>query len=137
MVAGPPISTGTAEASIGRIADRRARHRIVTQWPLRLWRMHEHVVDTDTVNVSSAGFYCVSSKRFYPGETLIAVLEIPAPGVQALQHLLLRCEALVLRVETIIGSCNCGIACRIINYSVLRSASVAFGMGEANAEGGF
>ncbi len=108
---------------------------MVVQWPVRMWRVHEHLLDTYTVNVSSGGFYCVCSQPFSPGEMLIAVLEIPgACGDREPQKLLLRCEVLVLRIETVIDSCDCGIACRIINYSVLRARSMASGSEQPNTK---
>jgi hypothetical protein len=125
MVADAPISAATVETFSWRIADRRKRQRVAVQWPLRLWRTHEHILDTCTVNVSSGGFYCVCSQPLSPGEALIAVLEIPACGTDGeSQKLVLRCEVLVLRVERVIDSCNCGVACRIINYSVVRPESM-------------
>lgn len=126
MVADAPFSTDTAETFNVRIADRRKRRRLAVQWPVRMWRMHKQVLDTYTVNVSSSGFYCVCSQPLSPGETLIAVLEIPGPGGdREFQKVVLRCGVLVLRIETLTHSCNCGIAFRILNYSVLREASIA------------
>ncbi len=90
-----------------------------------MWRVHELIIDTFTVNISSGGFYCLSCQPFSPGETLIAVLEIPGPGADGeSERLVLRCEVLVLRVQALIDSANCGVACRTINYSVLRAAGM-------------
>lgn len=135
MVTGAPIST--VETFIARITDRRKRQRVVVQWPVRVWRFHEYILDTHTVNVSSGGFYCICPRLFSLGETLTAVLEIPAVGSdREFQKLMLRCEALVLRVEALADTRKCGIACRILNYSVLRGGGVPLGSEQANLEDG-
>lgn len=126
MVTDAPISAGIVESFIGRIGDRRKRQRLVVQWPLRLWRNGEHIVDTFTVNVSSGGFYCICRQRFSPGETLLALLEIPKPGTdRESSKIVLCCEALVLRVEIVADTGDFGIACRIVTYSVFRPKSAA------------
>jgi len=58
----------------------------------------------------------------------MAIIQIPIAGAdQQPEGLLLRCEVLVLRVEAQIASSGYGIACQIVNYSVLRCASTALG----------
>jgi hypothetical protein len=135
MVTGAPHSTETTATSEAGIADRRKRQRVVVSWPLRVWKAHEPCLEICTVNVSSGGFYCLCPQPFSPGETLIAVLEIPGAGSdRELEKLLLRCEVLVLRVETLIESRNYGTACRILDYSVLRNGSVGLAVREAETE---
>lgn len=99
---------------------------MAVQWPLRLGRPHEPVLDTCTANVSSGGFYFRSTQAFLAGESLVAVLEIPNPSRDfGLQNLTLHCEVLVVRVETLTGGGSTGIACRIIDYSVLKACGMA------------
>ena len=100
MVTDALTGAGILETFGGRIADRRKRQRAVVEWPLRLWRAHQHVLDSYTVNVSSRGLYCCSPQPFSPGEALVGVLEIPGLGAQfESRKLLLRCELLVMRVD--------------------------------------
>lgn len=117
------ITDAPVQTFCGRIANRRLRPRIVVQWPLYVWRGHEHLFDTVTMNVSSGGFYCLCTEPFSPGENLTAVLEMPGHGTdQQSGKLILRCDIVVLRVETVIDNRSYGVACRIRDFSVLRPA---------------
>lgn len=119
-----------AEALTGRIPDRRKRPRLAVQWPLQLWRVAEHVLETFTINVSSSGFYYPSTQPFSVGESLVALLEIPgAAADREFQNVVLRCEVIVLRVEMLVDTRNYGVACRVTDYSVLTRdpSSAAFG----------
>lgn len=135
MVTGAPHSTETTAAFQEAITNRRKRQRVVVSWPLRVWKAHEPCLEICTVNVSSGGFYFFCPQPFSPGEALIAVLEIPGAGPdRESEKLLLRCEILVLRVETSIESTNYGTACRILDYSVLRNGSMGLAPREAETE---
>ncbi len=121
------------EPLMGRIADRRKRQRVIVQWPVRIWRRNEHVLDACTVNISSGGLYCICPGPLSPGDTLIAILEIPGSSADRERpKLMLRCEILVLRVETLADNSQFGVACRIMNYSVLRPTGAAVGTEEAD-----
>lgn len=133
MVTDAPIST--LEGFSGRTIERRRRQRIVVQWPVRLWKLQQDPLDTHTVNVSSDGFFCICARALSPGETLPAVLEIPGSGTDhASQKLMLRCDVLVVRVETLSDTRKCGVACRILNYSVLRDEGTPCGNGHGKSE---
>ncbi|MBV9497917.1 MAG: PilZ domain-containing protein [Acidobacteriaceae bacterium] len=122
MVTDAPVSTGIMESLIGDLADRRKRKRVAVQWPVQMWKSRHPVSDALTVNVSSGGFYCCSGRPFSPGDHLTALLAIPSPGSNLeSQRLTLRCEVVVLRVETSDDGHDTGVACQIRDYSVLRA----------------
>jgi hypothetical protein len=122
MASDSPTNTEFFEPLTGRTPERRKRRRVAVQWQLRIWKSPQDCLFTRTVNISTDGFYCLSPEPLTPGDALIAILEIPQVGAaQDYRALLLRCEISVLRVETLIGSSSCGIAGKILNYSVLRT----------------
>ena len=102
--------------------DRRKHRRLVLAWPLKLCG-NGVVVHTHTVNISSAGFFCLSSCPFSSGQNIIGLLEFPEfSSAAGYTRMLLRWEATVVRVETIIGRHEYGIAFRITDYSVVTSS---------------
>ncbi len=134
MVTDAPVSNGIMESLNGNIADRRTRKRVVAQWPVRMWKGRQPICNAFTINVSSSGFFCCSRQPFSPGDSLTALLEIPSPGSDLeSQKLTLRCEIIVLRVEALEDVRNTGMACQIIEYSVLKSASTITDLTSAHA----
>src|SRR5579875_1763680 len=110
----------TAQTLTGGVPDRRKRRRLVAQWPLQIWSLDEYLLDTSTTNASSSGFYFLSPRSLSPGDSLLALLSMPGVAAHSdCQNLVLRCEVLVMRVER--SANDFGIACQIIDYSVLAS----------------
>lgn len=102
------------------VNERRKRVRVALQWPVRLSKsgMGE-TLHTTTRNLSSAGFYCVASDSFLPGDRLDCTIIIPPEALgYSEDRLCLQCYAEVARVE-FLGAEGFGIACRIEDYAVL------------------
>jgi hypothetical protein len=122
MASDSPSNTGSLAPFTERTPERRKRKRLAVRWRLRIWLSPQECLFTYTVNISTDGFYCLSPQAVTPGKMLTAILEIPPPDTtQEHGALLLRCEISVLRVETLIGSSGCGVAGKILNYSVVRT----------------
>lgn len=102
--------------------DRRGRVRVALQCPVQLSRAgNGSVLTSITRDVSSAGFYCFSSESFVPGERLDCTLVIPTPiGGFPEERLCLQCRVEVARVEPLGPGGGAGIACRIVDYTVIR-----------------
>ncbi|MGH9581924.1 MAG: PilZ domain-containing protein [Bryobacteraceae bacterium] len=121
MVTAVPIPKRNVETFTACVQERRKRQRVMAQWPLQIWNRQEYVLGACTANASSSGLYCICPGRFLAGETLTALLEIPAPGTNGdSSKLTLRCEVVVVRVEPLDGDGECGVAFEIANYSVVR-----------------
>lgn len=77
-------------------------------------------VHARTADISSGGFYCRSQRGFAPGEELTALIDIPAPsGGPDSVSIVLRCHVHVVRVEPLNCEDGWGVACQILDYSVL------------------
>jgi hypothetical protein len=102
--------------------DRRGRARVALQCQVQLSRAgNGSVLTSVTRDVSSAGFYCLSSEMFVPGERLDCTLVIPTPlGGFPEERLCLQCRVEVTRVEPLGAGGSVGIACQIVDYSVIR-----------------
>jgi hypothetical protein len=81
-----------------------------------LFRNHqgEGAVETITRNLSSGGFYCLSSRPFAVGERLQCALQVPTTD-PAQRTCRLECHVLVMRVESAVDG-QFGIACRTEDY---------------------
>lgn len=123
-----PIDLFTARTSATETAiiesafrpERRRRPRTQVHWPVLLVpHRGEGAIETVTQNLSSSGFYCVSSCSFAPGESLLCTLQVPVfdPKSEELT-LALECRIAVLRTESIADGFY-GIACRIDDYRLL------------------
>ncbi len=100
--------------------ERRKRARLPLHWTVHLSSNREtHPLQTKTMNISSQGFYCTSTHSFTPGEKIDCDILIPISFRAHGDLLMLRCQAVVLRVETspVVGVY--GLACRIDDYSVI------------------
>jgi hypothetical protein len=100
--------------------DRRKRTRTRVHWPLLLMRADTpERIETVTQNLSSSGFYCLSSMPLMPGETLRCTLRVPAYDPKSEQRTIsLECSALVLRAEAMPDGLF-GLACRIEDYHLV------------------
>ena len=116
----PPDTSATAAYRPERL-ERRKHRRFATQWRLRISGITPQTVLARTVDVSSGGFYCYSSRAFLPGDRLTVLLDIPN-GLrdQDSEPIVLRCDVRVLRAEVTRGDLGWGMACQILDYSVLR-----------------
>jgi len=97
--------------------ERRARTRTQVHWPVLLMRDHDgKAIETVTQNLSSSGFYCLSSAGLTPGERLFCTLRVPAhdPNNDG-SAVSLECSAVVLRSE-LTPSGDFGVAFRIDDY---------------------
>ena len=97
--------------------ERRRRTRTLVHWPvLLLSDGGGHAIETVTRNLSSSGFYCLSSTALTPGERLFCTLRVPAHDPTAEGRAIsLECGAVVMRCEITPGG-EFGIACRIEDY---------------------
>ncbi len=104
-----------------RANDRRGRARLALQCPVQLSRAgNGAMLRSVTRDISSAGFYCISSEWIAPGERLDCMVAIPIPiGGFPEERLCLQCRAEVVRVDPL-GEGAAGIACRIVDYTVIR-----------------
>ena len=70
-----------------------------------------------TRDVSSEGFYCLSSERFVPGERVACSISIPVPSASNDQSRQLHCHCTVLRTERTDAGLF-GYACQIDDFSL-------------------
>src|SRR6266478_5165554 len=98
--------------------ERRERKRVLLHCPVRLYRRERgQCIEGETLDLSSAGFYCVVQGRFEPGENLDCILSIPAENFSAESgNIILHSEVAVVRVQVM--SAGFGVACRIDHYSL-------------------
>ena len=102
--------------------ERRARTRVLLHCPLRLYRRgRPQPFLGETLDLSSAGFYCVVGESFREGENLDCILTVPAENFsQDTGNVNLHCEVVVTRADA--SPEDFRIACRIDHYSlILRS----------------
>jgi len=101
--------------------------RTAVHWPVRFWGDPlMDVVETMTRDLSSEGFYCFSKVPFVPGERLSCTLQVPerCPSGQYVATEL-ECRVQIMRVEPVGETGRMGIACRIEEYRVVRTAAAA------------
>ena len=113
--------------------ERRKRKRIALHWPVRLFRDPAMPsVESTTENLTSNGFYCVSSEPFQLGERLECIIAIPAGSFgYAESPIRLQCRVRVTRIED--QGQGFGLGCYIEDYDLLtsaRHASQADGRGQ-------
>jgi hypothetical protein len=105
--------------------DRRCRPRLRLALPLVLIRSGDtDRIETTTEDVSCDSFYFVSDRPFSPDDLLECELLIPGDGVSSVPEddLCLRCGVRVIRVEERGPQAGFGVACRLEDYKVSRSA---------------
>jgi PilZ domain len=111
---GATIKNGT------RLVERRRRVRTGLHLPVLMFRHGAgDAVETNTRDLSSDGFYCVSRVQFEVGERLLCSLKIPThdPNGQHLERNL-ECTVRVMRVVPQKSGDLFGIACRIEDYHI-------------------
>jgi PilZ domain len=103
--------------------ERRHQQRVQMRCAVSLWKPGDGTFTrTMTENLSSSGFFCLSSEAYQPGDELQATLEVPAPyrNGRHSSYLTLQCQVRVVRIQ---GRPS-GLACRIEAYTVIPYASI-------------
>lgn len=106
------------------LQERRTRARTEVHWPVLLLRDHGvNAIETITENLSSSGFYCLSTVPVMPGESLRCSLRVPAHDPKGEERMvMLECSVQVLRTEAT-SEGSFGIACRIEDYHLITNGS--------------
>jgi len=112
------------------LEERRKRKRIALRWPVRLFREPgAPSVETTTENLTSNGFYCISTEPFQMGERLECIIAIPSGSFGYNESpIRLQCRVRVARVED--QREGFGLGCYIEDYDLLTGSRSA----RANAE---
>ena len=101
--------------------ERRKFERLPLQLPLQFSRAlrRDEVIECVTENISGAGIYFVSLRSLVVGERLEIDLHLPplTSGHNNV-NVHLRCQAQVVRAESIRQGLGIGIACRIESYTI-------------------
>jgi hypothetical protein len=100
-------------------ADQRKFHRLGLRLPVWLSRRNgEHPIASETLNISTEGFYCTTSEPFAPGERLRCRITLPEDRVSNKETgLYLDADVEVLRVTVDAQhEGGFGVACRIREY---------------------
>ena len=107
----------SATSAIAFPNDRRNRRRLAVHWPVRLFgRIATKSLESTTENLSSEGFYCISSIKFKTGERLRCQIVMSAATLGLDTPIVLECHVTVRRVEHL-ERCF-GLGCHIEDYSV-------------------
>src|SRR5580765_2002303 len=103
--------------------ERRKRKRVALHWPVRLFRdLTAPSVESTTENLTSNGFYCVSTEPFRLGERLECIIAIPAGSFgYAESPIRLQCRVRVARVEDQVE--GFGLGCHIEDYDLLTDST--------------
>jgi hypothetical protein len=106
--------------------ERRKRARTQVHWSVLLLCDREaNTIETVTQNLSSSGFYCLSSKPLTPGESLSCALKVPAFDPKGEDRsVALECRVQVMRAEAVSDGLF-GIACRIEDYHLVTGGTRA------------
>jgi hypothetical protein len=99
-------------------SDRRNRVRAQVHWPVVFVRDDgSDAVETTTQNLTSEGFYCLSSSSFIWGEQLTCCIKLPAHDPAGREQVLwLECRIRVARVDPPNAEGVFGVACQIEDY---------------------
>lgn len=99
--------------------ERRGRARTQVHWSvILLGDRASNAIETVTQNLSSSGFYCLSSKPLAPGESLVCALKVPAYDPKGERTVALECRVQIVRAEAVPDGLF-GIACRIEEYHLV------------------
>ena len=108
----------------GLEVERRSRPRINLALPVVLIRPGTQApIEAAMENVSSNGFYCLSTHQFSADERLDCEICLPGDDVSSVPQdgLRLNCQVRVVRVVSR-GSQGFGVACHFDEYAISRSA---------------
>jgi len=99
--------------------DRRKRARVRVQWPLQFGGGSGKAIEAVTHDLSSHGFYCLTSSPMVPGEVRVCTLSLPANHPDQLNLVIpVHCRVRVVRVEALAERGPFGVGCRIDDYWV-------------------
>jgi hypothetical protein len=100
--------------------ERRSRSRVPLRWPVLLARPGDSgIVEAETENLSSQGFFCISPESFGIGEDLSCIVVLPAKGWgYDAQSVWLHCRVEVMRVEIQAPASGFGLGCRIEEFNL-------------------
>jgi hypothetical protein len=99
--------------------ERRKRKRVALHWPIRLFKsLTGTPSESTTENLTSNGFYCISSERFMLGERVDCIIAIPMGSFgDSRAPISLQCRVRVMRVED--QRDGFGLGCSIEDYDLL------------------
>lgn len=102
--------------------ERRTRTRLRLRLPVLFLRPEDDgPVQTETVDISNNGFYCITPYPFAPGEHLACMIGVPIRSgatLEAKDKLYLQAQVEVVRIA-VNGGNGFGVGCRISEYRVL------------------
>jgi hypothetical protein len=107
------------ENQIAVMKDRRKHARLKLRIPVLLWAESKNPVRSETMDISSDGFYCTTSEPFAPGDRLRCLLSIQVPFDSMESELTLDAEIEVMRVLIDNDTAGFGLGCRIAEYHVV------------------
>lgn len=100
--------------------ERRTDVRLKLRMPILLfWAESENPVQSETVDISSRGFYCTTKEPFAPGDRLRCLLSLPVPRDSVESELYLDGEIEVMRVLVDNATPGFGLGCRIADYRLV------------------
>ena len=116
------------ENEIAIMLERREHSRLKLRIPVLLsWEESKNPVRSETLDISSRGFYCTTKEPFAPGDRLRALLSIPAAYDSVDSDLYLEAEVEVMRVMMDNVISGFGLGCRIADYHVVdKQAAMAW-----------
>lgn len=116
------------ESQIADMKERRRHARLRLRIPVLLCCAEsKSSVQSETVDISSDGFYCTSSEPFAPGDRLRCLLSIPSPRDAMESELFLDAEIEVIRVLIDNETSGFGLGCRIAEYHVVSESNRHYG----------
>lgn len=106
------------------LIERRERERVSLRCDVTMFVGGHPAWRGTILNLSSGGFFCLSSHGFSPGDSLQCVIEFTLKGFRSgSRPVSLSCAARVVRVEQKAESF--GMACRIDEYALVRADEAA------------
>lgn len=103
--------------------DRRKFPRVKLHLPVRLYSSEGSLpTETETVDISRDGFYCVADRPFEPGARLRCVLVLPDAGLGSARHVRLEGTVEVVRISVGEGARAFGIGCCLRDYRLVESS---------------
>jgi hypothetical protein len=107
--------------------ERRKRTRLRLKLPVIIIRSEsDGPLQTETLNISNNGFYCITTQPFAPGDKLACLIVVPTRSSchsEINDRLCLQAEVDVVRIMVNNGN-GFGVGCRISNYRVLTNDAV-------------
>ena len=100
--------------------DRRKFPRVKLHLPVRLYSSEDALpTETETVDISRDGFYCVTDRPFEPGARLRCVLVLPNAGLDGSGHVRLEGTVEVIRISVGSGARDFGLGCCLRDYRLI------------------